>query len=91
MGAVGVANLFLGGLGVMNVMLISFAKARVKIASAKSRFATRESIPPAIFLETVSVVAWRGGKGLSSLTVLCDGKSLPMPRSLPVFCWRAGK
>src|SRR6266481_3308319 len=64
MGAVGVATLFLGGLGVMNVMLVSVRERTREIGVRKALGATRESILRQFFLETVIVVALSGGTGL---------------------------
>jgi putative ABC transport system permease protein len=64
MGAVGVATLFLGGLGVMNVMLVSVRERTREIGVRKALGATRESILRQFFLETIIVVALSGGIGL---------------------------
>jgi putative ABC transport system permease protein len=64
MGAVGVATIFLGGLGVMNVMLVSVRERTREIGVRKALGATRESILKQFFLETVFVVVLSGGVGL---------------------------
>jgi putative ABC transport system permease protein len=64
MGAVGVATIFLGGLGVMNVMLVSVRERTREIGVRKALGATRESILRQFFLETVIVVFISGGAGL---------------------------
>ena len=64
MGAVGVATIFLGGLGVMNVMLVSVRERTREIGVRKALGATRESILKQFFLETVFVVVLSGGAGL---------------------------
>jgi len=64
MGAVGVATIFLGGLGVMNVMLVSVRERTREIGVRKALGATRESILRQFFLETVIVVVISGGVGL---------------------------
>jgi putative ABC transport system permease protein len=64
MGAVGVATIFLGGLGVMNVMLVSVRERTREIGVRKAMGATRESILKQFFLETVIVVFFSGGAGL---------------------------
>lgn len=64
MGAVGVATIFLGGLGVMNVMLVSVRERTREIGVRKALGATRESILKQFFLETVIVVFISGGAGL---------------------------
>lgn len=64
MGAVGVATIFLGGLGVMNVMLVSVRERTREIGVRKALGATRESILRQFFLETIIVVFISGGSGL---------------------------
>jgi putative ABC transport system permease protein len=64
MGAVGVATIFLGGLGVMNVMLVSVRERTREIGVRKALGATRESILRQFFLETIIVVLISGGSGL---------------------------
>jgi len=64
MGAVGVATIFLGGLGVMNVMLVSVRERTREIGVRKALGATRQSILQQFFLETVFVVAISGAAGL---------------------------
>jgi len=64
MGAVGVATIFLGGIGVMNVMLVSVRERTREIGVRKALGATRESILRQFFLETVIVVFISGGAGL---------------------------
>jgi putative ABC transport system permease protein len=64
MGAVGVATIFLGGLGVMNVMLVSVRERTREIGVRKALGATKASILRQFFLETVIVVFLSGGSGL---------------------------
>lgn len=64
MGAVGVATIFLGGLGVMNVMLVSVRERTREIGVRKALGATRQSILRQFFLETIIVVFISGGSGL---------------------------
>ncbi len=64
MGAVGIATIFLGGLGVMNVMLVSVRERTREIGVRKALGATRESILRQFFLETIIVVGISGGSGL---------------------------
>jgi putative ABC transport system permease protein len=80
MGAVGVATLFLGGLGVMNVMLVSVRERTREIGVRKALGATRESILRQFFLETVIVVGLSGGTGLLLSYGFCALVNLlPMP------------
>jgi putative ABC transport system permease protein len=93
MGAVGVATLFLGGLGVMNVMLVSVRERTREIGVRKALGATRESILRQFFLETIIVVALSGGTGLILSYGFCALVNLlPMP---PFFAgllasWKLG-
>src|SRR5260221_13639598 len=64
MGAVGGATIFLGGLGVMNGMLVSVRERTREIGVRKALGATRESILKQFFLETVIVVFISGGTAL---------------------------
>ncbi|HVH50289.1 MAG TPA: ABC transporter permease, partial [Candidatus Bathyarchaeia archaeon] len=64
MGAVGIATLFLGGLGVMNVMLVSVRERTREIGVRMALGATRRSILRQFFLETIIVVGLSGGTGL---------------------------
>src|ERR1700736_1888052 len=93
MGTVGIATLFLGGLGVMNVMLVSVRERTREIGVRKALGATRESILRQFFLETVIVVALSGGTGLILSYGFCALVNLlPMP---PFFAgllasWKLG-
>jgi putative ABC transport system permease protein len=83
MGAVGVATIFLGGLGVMNVMLVSVRERTREIGVRKALGATRQSILRQFFLETVIVVFISGGVGLIISYGLCGLVSL-LPK-MPYF------
>jgi putative ABC transport system permease protein len=71
MGAVGIATIFLGGLGVMNVMLVSVRERTREIGVRKALGATRESILRQFFLETVILVGISGGTGLIISYTVC--------------------
>ena len=71
MGAVGIATIFLGGLGVMNVMLVSVRERTREIGVRKALGATRESILHQFFLETVILVGISGGSGLLISYTIC--------------------
>jgi putative ABC transport system permease protein len=80
MGAVGVATLFLGGLSVMNVMLVSVRERTREIGVRMALGATRQSILRQFFLETIIVVALSGGAGLLISYGFCGLVNLaPMP------------
>ena len=93
MGAVGVATLFLGGLGVMNVMLVSVRERTREIGVRMALGATRRTILRQFFLETIIVVALSGGTGLIISYGFCGLVNLlPMP---PFFAgllasWKLG-
>jgi putative ABC transport system permease protein len=93
MGAVGIATLFLGGLGVMNVMLVSVRERTREIGVRMALGATRRSILRQFFLETIIVVALSGGTGLFLSYGFCGLVNLlPMP---PFFAgllasWKLG-
>jgi putative ABC transport system permease protein len=80
MGAVGIATLFLGGLSVMNVMLVSVRERTREIGVRMALGATRQSILRQFFLETMFVVAISGGIGLLISYGFCALVNLaPMP------------
>ncbi len=84
MGAVGIATLFLGGLGVMNVMLVSVRERTREIGVRMALGATRKSILRQFFMETVIVVALSGGTGLLVvLRILRAGESTA---DAAIFC-----
>jgi putative ABC transport system permease protein len=93
MGAVGIATLFLGGLGVMNVMLVSVRERTREIGVRMALGATRRSILRQFFTETIIVVALSGGTGLLISYGFCALVNLlPMP---PFFAgmlasWKLG-
>jgi putative ABC transport system permease protein len=93
MGAVGIATMFLGGLGVMNVMLVSVRERTREIGVRKALGATRASILRQFFLETIFVVGLSGGVGLVLAYGFCGLVNLfPMP---PFFAgmlasWKLG-
>ncbi len=81
LGAVGVATLFIGGIGVMNVMLVAVRERTREIGIRKALGATRGSILRQFFLETMIVVGFAGGSGLAVAYGLCALVDLlPMPQ-----------
>lgn len=93
MGAVGVMTMFLGGLSVMNVMLVSVRERTREIGVRMALGATRRSILRQFFLETVIVAGLSGGAGLAISYGFCMLVNLlPMP---PFFAgmlasWKLG-
>jgi putative ABC transport system permease protein len=80
LGAVGIATLFIGGIGVMNVMLVAVRERTREIGVRKALGATRRSILRQFFLETMIVVFLSGAIGLSVAYGLCALVNLiPMP------------
>jgi putative ABC transport system permease protein len=80
LGAVGIATLFIGGIGVMNVMLVAVRERTREIGVRKALGATRRSILRQFFLETMIVVFLSGGAGLAVAYGLCALVNLlPMP------------
>jgi putative ABC transport system permease protein len=80
LGAVGIATLFIGGIGVMNVMLVAVRERTREIGVRKALGATRRSIVRQFFLETMIVVFLSGGTGLAVAYGLCGLVNLlPMP------------
>jgi len=80
LGAVGVTTLFLGGLGVMNVMLVAVRERTREIGVRKAVGAPAASILRQFFLETVIIVFLSGGAGLGVAFGLCALVNMfPMP------------
>jgi len=93
LGAVGLATLFIGGIGVMNVMLVAVRERTREIGVRKAVGATRGSIVRQFFMESVIVVFLSGGLGLGAAYSFCGLINLmPMP---PFFAgllptWESG-
>jgi len=80
LGAVGIATLFIGGIGVMNVMLVAVRERTREIGIRKALGATRRSIVRMFFLETMIVVFLSGAIGLAVGYGFCALVNLiPMP------------
>jgi len=80
LGAVGIVTLFIGGIGVMNVMLVAVRERTREIGVRKALGATRRSIVRMFFLETMIVVFLSGGMGLAVGYGFCALVNLiPMP------------
>ncbi len=93
LGAVGVTTLLLGGIGVMNVMLVAVRERTREIGVRKAVGATRRAIVGQFFVETLIVVFLSGGLGMGVAWGLCALVDLiPMP---PFFAgllptWQVG-
>jgi len=80
MGSVGVLTLFLGGLGVMNVMLVAVRERTREIGVRKALGATRRAILGQFFIETMIIALVSGGSGLLLAYGFCALVDLiPMP------------
>ena len=81
LGAVGLATLFIGGIGVMNVMLVAVRERTREIGVRKAVGASRRSILRQFFAETLIVVFLSGGLGLGVAYGICALVNLlPMPQ-----------
>jgi putative ABC transport system permease protein len=81
MGAVGIVTLFLGGLGVMNVMLVAVRERTREIGVRKALGATKNSILGQFFVETMFIAFLSGGIGMGIAYGFCALVDLlPMPQ-----------
>jgi putative ABC transport system permease protein len=81
LGAVGITSLFLGGIGVMNVMLVAVRERTREIGVRKAVGATRRAILGQFFAESMIVVFLSGGAGLGIGWGVCALVNLlPMPQ-----------
>ncbi len=80
LGAVGITTLFLGGIGVMNVMLVAVRERTREIGVRKAVGAPAASILHQFFAETVIIVFLSGGVGMGVAYGICALVNLaPMP------------
>ncbi|MBZ5695371.1 MAG: ABC transporter permease [Acidobacteriia bacterium] len=80
MGSVGVITLFLGGLGVMNVMLVAVRERTREIGVRKALGATQRAILGQFFIETLIIAFLSGGIGMGIAYGFCALVDLlPMP------------
>jgi putative ABC transport system permease protein len=80
LGAVGIVTLFLGGLGVMNVMLVAVRERTREIGVRKALGAPSRSILQQFFFEALFIAFVSGGVGLAIAFGLCAlVDMLPMP------------
>src|SRR5205085_9878201 len=71
LGAVGIVTLFLGGLGVMNVMLVAVRERTREIGVRKALGAPSRSILQQFFFEALFIAMVSGGVGLAIAFGLC--------------------
>ncbi len=80
LGAVGIVTLFLGGLGVMNVMMVAVRERTREIGVRKALGAPAYTILRQFFLEAVLIAFVSGGIGMGIAYGLCSLVNLlPMP------------
>jgi putative ABC transport system permease protein len=80
LGAIGITSLLLGGLGVMNVMLVAVRERTREIGVRKAVGASSGAILQQFFVETVIIVFLSGGLGMGLAYGLCGLVNLiPMP------------
>jgi putative ABC transport system permease protein len=93
LGAIGITTLLLGGIGVMNVMLVAVRERTREIGVRKAVGASSHAILQQFFVETVIIVFLSGGTGMGLAYGLCALVNLiPMP---PFFAgmlptWQSG-
>lgn len=93
LGAVGITTLLLGGIGVMNVMLVAVRERTREIGIRKAVGATARAIIGQFFAETLIVVFLSGGIGMGTAWSICALiDMIPMP---PFFAgllptWQVG-
>ncbi len=81
LGAVGIVTLFLGGIGVMNVMLVAVRERTREIGVRKAVGATSPAILRQFFTEALIIVFLSGGIGMGIAFGICAlVNMLPMPR-----------
>jgi len=93
LGAVGVVTLLLGGLGVMNVMMVAVRERTREIGVRKALGAPAHSILRQFFIEALVIVLISGGVGLGVAYGLCALVNLlPMPDYFAglLATWKSG-
>ncbi len=90
---VGVITLALGGLGVMNIMLVAVRERTREIGVRKALGATSRAIQRQFFLEGLFLTMTSGGVGFAVATMLCTAVNrLPMPERFQgmIMTWQSG-
>ena len=93
LGAVGLVTLFLGGIGVMNVMMVAVRERTREIGVRKAIGAPAHSILRQFFIEALVIAGVSGGVGLGIAYGLCALVNLlPMPDFFAglVATWKTG-
>jgi putative ABC transport system permease protein len=93
LGAVGVVTLFLGGIGVMNVMMVAVRERTREIGVRKALGAPAHSILKQFFIEAMVIALLSGGIGLGVAYGICALVNLlPMPDFFAglVATWKSG-
>jgi putative ABC transport system permease protein len=93
LGAVGIVTLFLGGLGVMNVMLVAVRERTREIGVRKALGAPAHTILRQFFIEALLIAILSGGIGLGIAYGLCSLVNLlPMPDYFAglLATWKSG-
>ena len=77
LGAVGIVTLFLGGMGVMNVMMVAVRERTREIGVRKALGAPAQTILKQFFIEAMIIALVSGGMGLGSrLWIVLAGRSV---------------
>jgi putative ABC transport system permease protein len=92
-GIVGVITLALGGLGVMNIMLVAVRERTREIGVRKALGATTANVQRQFFLEGFALTMFSGAIGFAVALALCAAVNLlPMPARFQgmILTWQAG-
>jgi len=93
LGAVGIVTLFLGGLGVMNVMMVAVRERTREIGVRKAMGAPSRSILQQFFFEALLIACFSGGLGMGLAYGICSLVNLlPMPNYFAglLATWKTG-
>ena len=79
LGTVGIITLFLGGIGVMNIMLVSVTERTREIGVRMAVGATRRAILTQFFLEALLLTATSGAAGVGAGLLICGAVTRFVP------------